>query len=258
MVSCWLSPSILALTLLSPLSPYLSFCLSSFIILEHSLTSAFVGLIRPTYALNLQLSYLTTQMGAYIFGAIFTCFTHVASTDVRTDRVTLKVCFPLVKYFCGEAILLLGFCGRGVCFWAHQSECSLLILACRRRRRRGKNGQHLEKNGDQRSERWRKITAGWYQCKWRRNEKTEEHGGKGQEVKGIVGGESVLQSTVRGRGGWMTNEVRESGGNEINFSSSKADWRKSSCAATLYNKAEKYHSDQWGESGPKAPRIPFF
>lgn len=47
--------------------------------------------------------------------------------------------------------------------------------------------------------------------------------GKGQEVKGIVGRESLRQSTVRGKGGWMTNEVRESGGNEINFSSSKAD-----------------------------------
>lgn len=49
-----------------------------------------------------------------------------------------------------------------------------------------------------------------------------EHGGKGQEVKGIVGGESLQQSAVRGKGGWMTNDVRESGGNEINFSSSKA------------------------------------
>lgn len=101
-----------------PFRPYLSLCLISLIIFEPSLKWAFVGLIWTTYALNQQLSYLTAQMGAHISNAICTCLTHVAPTDVRMARVTLEVCFSLQKYFCGEAILLLGFCGRGVCFWA--------------------------------------------------------------------------------------------------------------------------------------------
>lgn len=59
-------------------------------------------------------------------------------------------------------------------------------------------------------------------------------------MKGIDVGEELQQGAVRGTGGWMTNEVREMGGNEINFSSSKADLtsqrereRESSCAARL-------------------------
>lgn len=52
----------------------------------------------------------------------------VTSTDVRADRVTLEVCFSLKKYFCGEAILLLGFCGWGVRVSVHRAGWSVLRL----------------------------------------------------------------------------------------------------------------------------------
>lgn len=83
-----------------------------------------------------------------------------------------------------------------------------------------------------------------------------EHGGKGQEVKGIVGGESLQQSIVREKGGQMTNEVRESGGNEINFSSSKADvtfQRKR--AAVLPHYKTKHSQTTVTDEGNQAQKI---
>lgn len=83
-----------------------------------------------------------------------------------------------------------------------------------------------------------------------------EHRGKGQEVKGIVGGESLQQSIVRGKGGWMTNEVRESGGNEINFSSSKADLTSQrKRAAVLPRYKTKHRNTPVTDEGNQAQKI---
>lgn len=220
MVSRWLGVCF-------PFRPYLSLCLISLIIFEPSLRRAFVALIWTTYALNQQLSYLTAQMGTHISNAIRTCLTHVAPTDVRMARVTLEVCFSLPKYFCGEAISLLGFCGRGVCFWA-LLVCAFLAeigLDWGYRRRRGKIGEFLEnerrsnfgKNGDQRRGRWRKtllddISVSEGEMKILRGEQR----GKGQEVKGIVVGDGGGAARHRQRKGRLDDKWSERDGRKWN------------------------------------------
>lgn len=220
MVSRWLGVCF-------PFRPYLSLCLISLIIFEPSLRRAFVALIWTTYALNQQLSYLTAQMGTHISNAIRTCLTHVAPTDVRMARVTLEVCFSLPKYFCGEAISLLGFCGRGVCFWALLVCAFLAEIGLDRgyRRRRGKIGEFLEnerrsnfgKNGDQRRRRWRKtllddISVSEGEMKILRGEQR----GKGQEVKGIVVGDGGGAARHRQRKGRLDDKWSERDGRKWN------------------------------------------
>lgn len=85
----------------------------------------------------------------------------MAFTDVRADRVTPQVWFSLEEYFCGEAVLLFGFCGRGCALLSTSSQRVPLPRPAAGEGGRGNiGGEHFGENGDQRSERWRKNTAG--------------------------------------------------------------------------------------------------
>lgn len=67
----------------------------------------------------------------------------------------------------------------------------------------------------------------------------------------------MQRSPVRGKGGWMTNDVRESGGNEINFSSSRADLtsRRERTAVLPHYETKQSIEIQHTEPGPKDSTI---